>query len=293
MARISINGLGIDYELLGREGAPAIVLTPGGRYCRQTPGLPELGEALAAAGRRVLLWDRPNCGASDLCFHAESEFALHGRTLAGLIRELDLGPVALAGGAAGSRVSLIAAALAPARVSHLLLWWLGGGPIGLMELAHKHCGEPATAASLYGMEGVVASRGWAEQVQRNPRAREILLAQPVDQFIARMQQWALAYRPSDVSPIPGMVPEDFAALHMPTLIFHNGRSDVMHTRQTSEWVHELIPHSTMADPPWGDDEWNERSRAFEKGEAQGLFVNWPKLAPALLEFTAQEWRAVA
>ncbi|ATE65433.1 alpha/beta fold hydrolase [Rhizorhabdus dicambivorans] len=293
MARILINGLGIEYELLGREGAPAVALTPGGRFSKDSPGLRELGEALVAGGRRVLLWDRPNCGASDICFQAESESGLHGRTLAKLIQELDLGSVALAGGAAGSRVSLIAAAAAPAQVSHLVLWWLGGGPVGLMELAHKHCCEPATAASLFGMEGVVTLPGWSDQVARNPRARDVLLSQDVDQFIARMQQWALAYRPSDVSPIPGMVPDDFAVLKMPTLIFHNGRSDVMHTRQTSEWVHELMPHSRMADPPWGDGEWNDRVRAVETGAAPGLFVNWPQLAPLILEFTEQQWRAVA
>ncbi len=29
-----------------------------------------------------------------------------------------------------------------------------------------------------------------------------------------------------------------------------------HTRRTSEWVHELIPGSILAEPPWGDQEWN-------------------------------------
>src|SRR5689334_4421320 len=118
MARIAISGLEIDYELLGPEGAPAIALTPGGRFPKDSPGLPELARALAAGGRRVLLWDRPNCGASDVCFDADSESNLQGRTLVQLIRALGLGPTALAAGSAGSRVSLIAASHGPEVVSH-------------------------------------------------------------------------------------------------------------------------------------------------------------------------------
>jgi pimeloyl-ACP methyl ester carboxylesterase len=286
MARITINGLGIEYELLGKEGDPAVALTPGGRFPKETPGLRELGEALVQGGKRVLLWDRPNCGASDITFEADTESGLQGRTLAGLIKALDLGPTTLAAGSAGSRVSLIAAAAAePGQISHLVLWWLSGGPIGLMQLAYTYCCEAANIASWFGMEGVANSPGWADQIQRNPKARETLLAQDVEHFIARMQQWALAYRPSDVSPIPGMAPEDFAALQMPVLIFRSGQSDVSHTRQTSEWVHEMIPHSQIIDPPWGDEEWNDRIRALQKGEATGLFVNWPQLAPMILDFT--------
>ena len=73
MARIQISGLGIEYELFGPKDAPAIVLTPGGRFAKDSPGLPELARALAAGGRRVLLWDRPNCGASDISFEGKSE----------------------------------------------------------------------------------------------------------------------------------------------------------------------------------------------------------------------------
>src|SRR3546814_2006828 len=109
MARIAIDGINIEYELLGAAGAPAIALTPGGRFAKDSVGLPELAQALVAGGRRVLLWDRPNCGASDISFDGDSESALQARVLIKLIRTLDLGPTALAAGSAGSRVSLIAA----------------------------------------------------------------------------------------------------------------------------------------------------------------------------------------
>lgn len=282
MARIAVDGIGIEYELLGRPGDPAIALTPGGRFAMDSAGLRELGEALAAGGHRVLLWDRPNCGASDLCFEADHESALHARSLVGLIRALDLGPTALAAGSAGSRVSLIAASLEPRAISYLVLWWISGGPISLAQLAAYYCGESAMAATFGGMQAVADSPFWADQLRRNPRGRDTLLAQDRERFIETLQRWALAYAPSDRSPVPGMTPQDFVRLTMPVLILRNGRSDLSHTRRTTDWVHELIPGSQLADPPWPDDEWNRRLLAQKEG--RGLFENWPALAPQILEF---------
>jgi pimeloyl-ACP methyl ester carboxylesterase len=285
MARISIDAIQIDYDLLGEPGAPAIALTPGGRFPKTTPGLYALGEKLAAAGKRVLIWDRPNCGASDLNFAFDNESALHGRILIRLIRELELGSTTLAGGSAGSRVSLLAAAHDPEAVSHLVLWWISGGTLGLMFLGGFYCYMSAVAASRGGMEEVAQMPDWAEQLALNSRNRDILLAQDPWQFIRTMERWASVYIPSEASPVPGMTPSDFARLTMPVLVLRNGKRDISHTPRTSEWVHELIPGSQLRDPPWSEDEWNIRSTARNKGEAPGLFVNWPLLAPTILEFT--------
>jgi pimeloyl-ACP methyl ester carboxylesterase len=135
MPRITIDGVGIAYELLGTAGAPVIALTPGGRYTMDAPGIRELAEALVAGGRRVLIYDRPNCGLSDVCLRGPSESEMQAEALTGLIRALDLGPVVIAGGSGGSRVSLLAAARDPAICTHLAIWWISGDPIGLMQLA--------------------------------------------------------------------------------------------------------------------------------------------------------------
>jgi 2-hydroxy-6-oxonona-2,4-dienedioate hydrolase len=283
MARIQISGLGIEYELLGPKDAPAIALTPGGRFAKDSPGLPELAQALAAGGHRVLLWDRPNCGASDISFDGESESLLQARTLIELIRALGLGPTALAAGSGGSRVSLIAAARDPEAVSHLIVWWISGGALSLISLAAYYCVSSAIAASRGGMAAVADLPGWAEQLERNPRNRDILLAQDPERFIETMERWAVAYMPSKTSPVPGMSAESFARVRMPVLIYRSGKSDLSHTRRTSEWVHELIPNSEMREPPWGDDEWNNRS-GYAMKHGSGHFAGWPALAPAILDF---------
>jgi pimeloyl-ACP methyl ester carboxylesterase len=285
MARITIDGIGIEYELLGPEGAPVVAITPGGRYSKDEPGVPELAQALVAGGKRVLLWDRPNCGLSDVSLQGETESTMHADVFAKMLRELKLGPIALAGGSAGSRISLLTAARIPELVTHLVIWWISGGPIGLMSLASYYCGDPAGRVSRGTMEDALAAPCWAEQVRRNPQAREYLLAQDAEAFIEKMQQWAQAYAPSKESPVPGMTPAFFASLKMPVLIMRNGRKDLAHTRATSDLVHTLIPQSKMIDPPWDEDEWNLGTKRRAAGQQAGPFVSWPKAAPIILEFT--------
>lgn len=285
MARIAVDGLELDYELIGAEGAPPLVLTPGGRYPRDTAGVPELGRILADAGYRVLLWDRPGCGASDIAFTAESESAMNADALVGIVRALDLKQVTLVGGSAGSRISLMAAARMPENVEKMAIWWISGGPVGLAGLAWFYCGDQIAAAAKGGMEAVAALPSWAAQIACNPRIRDTLLRQDPDEYIALMQKWGKAFAYSDESPVPGMTVEDFGKVTMPVLVFRSGKSDMAHTRATSEWVNDLLPNATFREPPWGDQEWNYVSTfPIDSAARRGRFERWPLIAPMVLDF---------
>lgn len=280
MPRAEIDGIGIDYELIGT--GRAVSITPGGRFSKDDPGVRELAQALAAGGLSALIWDRPNCGASDLAFRGNSESELNADILGGLIRKLDLGPTILAGGSAGSRVSLLTATRHPRTAAGLFLWWITGGAIGLSALVGVYCGDAALTAAAGGMEAVAAMPSWREPLARNPANRARLLAQEPTAFISTMERWAEAFTPTSGSPVPGMTSADFAALSVPVTILRSGTSDLHHLRRTSEQVHSLIPGSILEEPPWGDREWIERMAAARRGE--GLFANWPKLAPQILRF---------
>lgn len=285
MARIAVDGLEIDYELIGPEAGVPLVLTPGGRYPRDTAGVPELGALFAEAGYRVLLWDRPGCGASDIAFTAPSESVMNAEALVGLVRALDLQNVMLVGGSAGSRISLMAAARMPDNVRRISIWWISGGPVGLAGLAWFYCGDQIAAASKGGMDAVAALPSWADQIARNPRIRETLLAQEPERFIATMQAWGRAFAYRDDSPVPGMDDADFARLTMPVQVFRSGQSDMAHTRATSEWVHRLLPHAVLCEPPWGDQEWNFVSTfPIDPANRRGRFERWPLIAPPVLDF---------
>jgi pimeloyl-ACP methyl ester carboxylesterase len=291
MARATIpifgHAVGIEYEVHGDTGGQPVALTPGGRFTMDSPGIREMAGDLAKAGKRVLIYDRPNCGYSDVCLAGSSESENQAEALAGLIRQLGLGPTEIAGGSGGSRVSLLAAARHPELCSHLALWWISGDPIGLMQLATYYCGEAATLASQGGMEAVLTATSWAENFAKNPAAKDAILALDPQAFIAVMQRWAAAYVPSDISPVPGMKPLDFARLTMPTIVFRSHGSDLSHTEATSLWVHRLLPQSKLLDPPWREDEWNYRMAEVQAGRVKGLFESWPKLVPAILELAEE------
>jgi pimeloyl-ACP methyl ester carboxylesterase len=281
VATVEIDGTTIAYELVG-EGLPWVI-TPGGRFTRDAPGVRELAEQLAAAGQQVLIWDRPNTGESDICFRGPSESEMQAAHLAGLLRHLALGPAVIAGGSGGARVSLLTAARHPDVASKLAMWWISGGPFGLLTLAIVYCGESIRAAWSGGMEAVVALPEWEEVLTRNPGNRARFLALDPHEFVETLERWMLVYCPTPGETVPGLPDDACAGLSIPTLVFRSGASDPYHTRETSEQLHRLIPGSQLVEPPWGDTEWNERSAAAREGRGH-LFERWPLLAPQLLDF---------
>jgi pimeloyl-ACP methyl ester carboxylesterase len=285
MATAVIDGTTIDYEIIGDAG-PSWTITPGGRFDKNTPGVRELAVALAEHDQRVLIWDRPNTGASDVCFTGASESEMQADKLAGLLRALDLAPAIIVGGSGGARVSLLTAANHPDVAAKLAMLWISGGVYGLMLLGVHYCGESIRAAWQGGMEAVVELPEWADVLSKNPGNRQRFLALDPREFIATLERWMLVYCPDPGAPVPGLSSEAGAKLAVPTLIFRSGASDPHHTRATSERLHELIPGSTLVEPPWPDDEWKQRGEAARDGTGH-LFEHWPLLAPQLLEFAAR------
>jgi pimeloyl-ACP methyl ester carboxylesterase len=281
VASTSVLGLTIAYDLVGDAPARTWVVTPGGRFSKDDPGLAEMAEGLAGTDGRVLLWDRPNCGASDVCFEGSSESALQADVLAALLDELELGPAVVVGGSGGARVSLLAAARHPHAVAGLAMWWITGRPLGLLSLATHYCSGSLRAAWDGGMEAVAELPEWAEVIERNPANHDRFLALDPAEFIATMERWMVAYSPSSDDVVPGLPPEACAAVDVPTLVLRSGEADLHHPRSTSEEVAARLPRARLEEPPWGDREWRERQDERNRGVTGGLFVRWPLLVPQL------------
>jgi pimeloyl-ACP methyl ester carboxylesterase len=285
MASADIDGTTIVYDVIGDDGPPW-VLTPGGRFDKDEPGIRELAETLAAQGQRVLIWDRPNTGASDVCFTGASESQMQADKLAGLLRTVGLAPAVIVGGSGGARVSLLTAAKHPDVTAKLAMLWISGGVYGSMLLGVHYCGESIRAAWRGGMSAVVDLPEWAGVLERNPANRDRFLALDPAEFIETLERWMLVYCPAAGATVAGLADAECSAMHVPTLVFRSGRSDAHHTRATSERVAGLIPDAQLVEPPWGDDEWNERGDAAQAGTGR-LFERWPLLAPQLLDFAAR------
>ena len=151
MPRATINGIGIEYEVHGDSGHP-VILTPGGRFHMDTPGIRDFAVELAKGGRRAVIYDRPNCGKSDAYVGGLSESENQAEALTGLIRALDLGPTAIIGGSGGSRVSLLAGSRAPDRMR--------AKPCRQRENAGCHARPSTESASSTSSSATPARRRW-------------------------------------------------------------------------------------------------------------------------------------
>jgi len=277
MAVAKVNGLTLAYETIGDTGRPWVI-TPGGRFTKESPGVRELARVLAEQGNRVLIWDRPNCGESSVAFEGSSESAVQADALAGLLEHLDMTPAIIAGGSGGARVSLLAASRHRDAAAGVAIWWISGGVFGLLSLATHYCGGSLMAAWTGGMEAVVALPEWSEVLDGNPENRQRFLDQDPATFVTTMERWMMAYVPRDDEPVSGLLEADARALDIPALVFRSGSSDPHHTRATSEALAAVLPNATLEEPPWGDREWLDRQAAHD----EGLFARWPLLAPQLL-----------
>ena len=74
MPYAKVRGVNINYKILGDHG-PWVALSPGGR--RDISGIETQAKVLADLGHRVVIFDRRNCGASDVVIDGqESEYEI-------------------------------------------------------------------------------------------------------------------------------------------------------------------------------------------------------------------------
>lgn len=288
MPAVTVNGGKVVYEILGTTG-DLIVLTPGGRYSKDIPGLRPLAEALAGGGYRVLLWDRPNCGASDIQFFGQTESHMRAETLAGLLAELDTGPVILAGGSGGARDSMLTTMLYPELVTDLVLWNIVGGVYGTFNLGAYYVLPSLQAVRGLGVEGLLRMREWRERIAENPANEQRLRSLDPAEFVKLSLRWLNAYVPKPGQTIPGVDDEMFERIRVPTLIIRGGANDLDHPKRTSLEVSCLIEGSTLIDPPWPEDAWERAMEDRAQGRVQryNMFDTWVLAAPRILKFLGE------
>lgn len=271
----------LGYEVIGDSGRPWII-TPGGRYSKDDAGIRPLAQAIAAAGNRVVIWDRPNCGESDVCFDGPTESEMQAGYLARLLRHLDMAPAVIVGGSGGARVSMLAAANHPDVVEGLAVLWITGGVFGLMTLANVYCAPSLRAAVVGGMQAVVKLPDWEEVIRRNPENRQRILNADRAAFMRTMERWMEAYYPRPGEAVPSLTEDQARAITVPTLVFRSGESDWWHPRRTSEALAAMIPNARLVEPPWPDTEWLDGMARRADGRQKGAFERWTLLVPQLL-----------
>jgi len=282
---IEINGGNVVYEILGDSG-DFIVLTPGGRFSKDIEGLRPLAEALVDGGYRVVLWDRPNCGKSDVQFYGQSESHMRAETLYKLITALGIGPCIIAGGSGGARDSMLTIMLYPEIATKLVVWNIVGGVYGTFVLGAHYITPNIRPVMTMGMKGLLHLREWKDRIADNPANEQRILSQDPDEFIKVMMRWLNAFVSKPGQTIPGVDDEMFDNIKVPTLIIRGGEDDWDHPKRTSLEVSCLIKGSELIDPPWPEDAWEQAAKDNAQGKVKhfNMFDTWVQAAPAILKF---------
>ena len=248
MPRINVNGVNLAYEIFG-EGPP-IVWTPGGWSPRDD--FVYLHAKRLSPNYKVLLWDRRNCGASDLAIEdAPSEYYLWSDDLHHLLNALNMSPAYVAGGSAGHIVSLLMAHRYPQDVKGLILFDVPADDPNLRKpIVDARFLQLAEVAEKKGMEAVIdhpteAIYDWFRvAIVLNPSNRDRLLSMDAKEFARIMRRWAECYQ-SWRFHLAGLSDEELRGIRAPAIILHGFNEG--HPRHTAEELHKLLPNSQWAE----------------------------------------------
>jgi pimeloyl-ACP methyl ester carboxylesterase len=237
MPRASINGVSVNYEILGERGPP-MALSPGGRNAMGN--VKPFAERMASFGYRVLIHDRRNCGASDIAFDkSRSEYEVWADDLYALSGELDMLPAIVGGSSSGARLALLFALRHPQAVRALLLWRVTGGAFAVRRLAERYYDQYVRLAQEGGMAAVAAEAHFAELIRNRPSNRERLMAIAPDAFIAIMRAWREPFVAGAELPLIGTSAADLRSIAVPVCLIPG--DDLTHRGETGAAAGRLLP----------------------------------------------------
>lgn len=241
MPLTNVRGVSIHYEVLGSKG-PWVALSPGGR--RAIEGVESLAKRIAAAGYRVLVHDRRNCGASDVFVDGkESENEIWADDLHELLKQQNALPAWIGGSSSGCRLALLFAMRHPQATRGLLLWRVTGGLAAAKRLAQRYYGQYLPIAQQGGMAAICATEEFAERIRDRPANRERLMKMDPVRFAEVMTNWNRAFLEGADKPVIGATEAELKSLKAPACIVPG--NDLSHLRSAAENLGRLMPDAEV------------------------------------------------
>jgi pimeloyl-ACP methyl ester carboxylesterase len=271
----TLRSVNIHYKTIGNDG-PWVALSPGGR--RDLGGVEPLAKQVADTGHRVVIFDRRNCGLSDVVIAGEdSEYEIWADDLHELLSQLGAVPAFVGGSSSGCRTSLLFALRHPKAVRGLILWRVTGGRFACERLAEEYYGQYIAAAEQGGMAAVCEMEHWKERIEARPENRERLMKMDPERFIAVMAHWREYFVRGADLPVIGATEAELKTIKVPAFVIPG--NDNTHGRQTGENLARILPnaevhilfakHYDMDLSP--REEWDEKA-----GEMAALFADFMK-----------------
>jgi len=235
------RGVSINYQVLGDSG-PWVALSPGGR--RPLEAVKSIAARVCAAGYRVLIHDRRNCGSSDVVIDGgEPESEQWALDLDALLEQLGAGAVAVGGASSGARLALLLALRRPARVRALVLWRVSGGPFAAARLAEEYYGRYIKVAERGGMPAICETEHFRDRIAARPANRDRLLAMDPAHFIRVMTRWRGSLLETGADPVLGAGEPELRSLRIPCCIFPG--NDRTHPRGASFALARLVQNAEV------------------------------------------------
>ncbi len=245
-----VNGLNINYEVVGDDG-PFVTLITGGRrgYAEFVP----LAQKVAAEGFRVLLHDRRNTGASDMSFDAEEvEEAIWADDLHELLSQLDGLPAFIGGSSSGARTAILFGLRHPEAARGLLLFRVTGGAFAAERLPENYYNQFIRTAEAGGMAAICDTEAYAERIAANPANGDKLRNMDPEEFIAALTRWRDLFVAGKDLPVFGVSEAELNSIKIPTIVIPG--NDKVHDSTAGRIVHEMIPGSELHQLPIEDED---------------------------------------
>jgi pimeloyl-ACP methyl ester carboxylesterase len=271
----NVRGVDINYKVLGDHG-PWVALSPGGR--RDISGIELLASKVAEKGHRVVIFDRRNCGASDVVIEGdESEYEIWADDVYELLGQLKALPAVVGGSSSGCRTALLFALRHPESVRALLLWRVTGGRFACERLAEEYYGQHIKAAQQGGMAAVCEMEHWKERIAAKPENRDALMRMTPQRFIDVMSHWREYFLKGADLPVIGATEADLKSIKVPTCVVPG--NDLTHGPQVVENLSRAVPQAEVHKlfPKFYNEALSPREEWDEKaGEMAALFADFLK-----------------
>ena len=236
-----IHGLNINFEIVGDDGPPAVLITGGRRgYTEFKP----LAAKIAAAGYRVFLHDRRNTGASDISIEGkEVEEAVWADDLHELLKQHDAVPAFIGGSSSGARTAINFCIRHPDATRALLLMRVTGGEFAARRLPENYYGQFIRLAREGGMAAVCAPEEYQERFKENPENLDKMMEMDAREYIAAMSNWLALFEDVAHLPVMGISEYQLRAIKVPTMIIPG--NDLVHSSSSAKVAHEMIDGSEL------------------------------------------------
>ena len=251
---VTSQGIRIVYQLsIGRDPTkPTLVILGGGQTGREAACQQFGAESDAWREHTVLIFDRRNTGASDVCYDGVGDSASGGVSenevqaadVIELLIGLSLTPCILIGFSSGARLFALIAFARPEIVCGLALLILTGGAQAVTALGATYYGQYAQAARTGGMAAVLATPFYAGCAEANARSRQALVDMKPAAFEAAMEASMAVYERTRAEPALALPAAQLRKLEGESVFvanfFGEGPHDGMHTAAVSRAVADCI-----------------------------------------------------